>query len=229
MQLFSYHLIRAPLTSVATRLLFTAKLRRTPGLRHAECLLPMRMGHAVTRPGRYRWNTLAMFAFWDDETHLDQFLESPPYAIFRRPSWHIRMRFYRRWGSYAGLESATEHEAEPEGRVVAVTLARLRLTETFRFARWGKPVEALVRDHPQLIHGAVAFRPLGTFSTFTVWESERAMLGMVRGAGEVGKEHRNAMVERARRPFHYEFTTMRFVPLSEHGEWPDRPRLTPGD
>ena len=33
------------------------------------------------------------------------------------------------------------------------------------------------------------------------------------------------MKERARKDFHYQFTTMRLVPLSEHGRWPERMRL----
>ena len=224
MQLFSYHMIEAPFYSVATRLLFSAALRRVPGLHHAECLLRMKMGHAVARPGRYQWNSLILFAFWESEVHLERFLEAPPYRVFKRPGWHVRLRFYRRWGSYAGLDDATEYTdfAEPSGRVFGVTLARLKLGETFRFAKWGKPVEAQVRDHPGLIRGAVAFRPAGTFSTFSEWRNEQAMLDMVRGrrANVDGKQHRDAMIERARRPFHHEFTTMRFISISEHGQWP---------
>lgn len=225
-QLFSYHVIEAPFLGVAARLLSSRALRRVPGLHHAECLLPMKMGRAVFSPRRYQWNLLALFAFWENETHLDRFLEAPPYKLFERPAWHMRMRFYRRWGSFAGLDGATcyaEH-SQHQGPVAAVTLARLKLSQTFRFARIGKPVEAQVRDHPGLIRGAVAFRPLNRFSTFSVWESEEAMLDMVRGThGEVdGTQHRNAMIERARKPFHHEFTTMRFVPLSEHGRWPVR-------
>jgi len=224
MELFSYHLIQAPVYSVAARVLSSGALRRVPGLRHAECLMPMRMGHPVSRPGRYHWTSLALFAFWQDELHLERFLEAPPYAVFERPSWHVRMRFYRRWGTYSGLDEATLYTelADPEGPVVGVTFARLKLLETFRFARWGKPVEEQVRDHPGVTRATVAYRPLNTFSTFSMWRTEADMLSMVRGRkAEVdGAEHREAMIERARRPFHYEFTTMRFVPLSEHGEWP---------
>jgi hypothetical protein len=55
------------------------------------------------------------------------------------------------------------------------------------------------------------------------------MLAMVRGreATRDGAEHREAMLERVRRDFHFEFTTMRMVPLSEHGEWPEPMRLLP--
>src|SRR5690606_16477465 len=48
-------------------------------------------------------------------------------------------------------------------------------------------------------------------------------LAMVRGRQpEIdGTGHRDAMRKRIRKDFHYEFTTMRFVPLSEHGQWPE--------
>jgi hypothetical protein len=234
MELFSYHLIQAPVFAVSARLWSSAALRRVPGLRHAECLLPMRMGHALWLPSRYRFGSLVFFGYWESEAHLDRFLAAPPYRQFERDHWHVRMRFYRRWGSYRGLDDATPYteHADPEGPVVGVTFARLQLTETVRFARWGKPVESQVRDHPGLTRGTVAFRPFNTFSTFTMWQREADMLAMVRGREPTrdGAQHRDAMKERVRRDFHHEFTTMRLVPLSEHGEWPFRvlPRLTSG-
>lgn len=229
MELFSYHLIQTPVYAVAARMLGSSALREVPGLRHFECLLPMRMGHPVSMPGRYHWGKLAFFGFWQSEAHLERFLEAPPYSLFERPSWHVRLRFYRRWGTYRGLDEATAYTdlASPEGPVVGITFARLKLLETFRFTRWGKPVEEQVRDHPGVTRATVAYRPLNTFSTFSMWRSEEDMLGMVRGrrAAVDGVEHREAMKERARRPFHHEFTTMRFVPLSEHGQWPESVRL----
>jgi hypothetical protein len=119
----------------------------------------MKMGHAVTLPGRYHFGSLVLFAFWESEAHLERFLEAPPYRTFKRDAWHVRMRLYRRWGSYAELDEAKTYTefANPTGPVIGVTFARLKLTETFRFARWGKPVEAQVRDHPGVQCATVAF------------------------------------------------------------------------
>lgn len=232
MELFSYHLIEAPLWGVAARLVSSSALARVPGLRHGECLLPMRMGHGVMLPGRYRFGSMVFFGFWQSEGHLERFLEAPPYRELARDHWHVRLRFYRRWGSYRGLDDAHAYGelADPEGPVVGVTFARLKLSETFRFARWGKPVEAQVRDHPGVTRATVAFRPFNTFSTFSMWRSEADMLAMVRGreAARDGTGHRDAMKERMRRDFHHEFTTMRFVPLSEHGVWPEAMTLPAG-
>ncbi len=231
MELFSYHLISAPVHSVAARLWSTSALRRVEGLRHAECLIPMTMGLGVTRPSRYHPQTLVLFALWESEAHLARFLASPPYRVFERDGWHLRLRFYRRWGTYRGIDDATVYPdlAKPDGPVVGVTFARLKLTHAVRFARWGKPVEAQVRDHPGMVRAVVAYRPFTTFSTFSVWRSEQHMLDMVRGrnAGVDGTSHRDAMKERVRKDFHHEFTTMRLIPLSEHGQWPEAMRLLP--
>ena len=74
MQLFSYHVIDAPVHRVALRLLSSAALRRVPGLLHSECMLRMQMGQSVLGPGRYRWRSLVFIALWASEPHLDAFL-----------------------------------------------------------------------------------------------------------------------------------------------------------
>lgn len=222
MDIFSYHLIDAPFRQILPRLLWSRALTSVDGLRHSEHLLTMKMGRSVLLPSRYNYRTLAFFAWWRDEAALDAFLERPPYAIFHRPGWHVRMVFYRRWGRFAGLDEAPLHSehADTDGPVVAVTLARLKLRHTLRFAKWGKPVERQIRDHPGKTCARVAYRPANVFSTFSIWQSEEAMVGMVGGQhASDGREHREAMVERARDPFHFEFMTLRFAPLSHHGDW----------
>lgn len=224
MELFSYHLIQAPPLRSALGLVRPGRLARVDGLRHSERFLPMRMGHPVSLPTRYRPGTLAFFALWEDESALDRFLAAPPDPLFERPARHVRLGFYRRWGQYRGLDSAVPQpeRRSPEGPVVAVTVARLRLRNTLRFARFGKPVETQVAGHPGIVRATVAFRPPRTFSTFSIWRSEQDMIDMTRGTVPAtdGTQHRDAMVERAARPFHSEFTTLRFVPLGERGVWP---------
>jgi hypothetical protein len=105
----------------------------------------------------------------------------------------------------------------------------LKLPELARFIRWGKPVEALVRDHPGTTLALAAVRPPRTFSTFSVWRSQREMTDMVRGRSTVpgAARHATAMQERDRRDFHHEFTTLRFRPLAEHGTWGGRSDIVP--
>jgi len=222
MDIFSYHLIKTPFRRVLPRLVSSRRIKEVEGLRHAEFLMTMKMGRSVMSPSRFNYRRLAFFAWWDDEAALEAFLEAPPYQVFRDPSWHIRMVFYRKWGRFAPLDEAPLHTAyaDPEQEVVAVTLARLKLHHTLRFARWGKPVERQIRDHGGKTCARVAYRPMNTFSTFSIWTSEEAMVGMVRGIqASDGREHREVLVERARKPFHFEFMTLRFAPLSQHGDW----------
>lgn len=105
------------------------------------------------------------------------------------------------------------------------------LPEVPRFIRWGKPVEELVRDHPGAILALAAMRPLRTVSTFSVWRTQREMTDMVRGRSSVPRAERHAvaMLERARRDFHFEFTTLRFRALAEHGVWEGRSNIVPSD
>ena len=41
------------------------------------------------------------------------------------------------------------------------------------------------------------------------------------------KRHLDAMKERERKDFHFEFTTLRFQPISESGEWNGRTNIIP--
>jgi hypothetical protein len=63
--------------------------------------------------------------------------------------------------------------------------------------------------------------PFNTFCTFSIWNNETAMTNMVFGRKEStdGVEHKKAMVERSRKPFHFEFATMRFIPFRQCGQW----------
>ena len=150
-------------------------------------------------------------------------LKRPQYLFFTQKGWHVRMKKYRRWG---GIKEINESHIDPTLRdpqspVVAVTLARLKIWETFRFTKWGKPVERQVRDHKGHRLALAAFRPPHHFCTFSIWNNEEEMMGMVFGKRKDsdGTEHRLAMRERNRKAFHFEFATMRFIPFQEQGSW----------
>jgi hypothetical protein len=141
------------------------------------------------------------------------------------------MAFLRRWGFVREFESLPEStgESDPQAPVAAFTLARMRLPEVPRFVRWGRPVEALVRDDPETTFSLATIRYPRSIATFSIWKSQQAMVDMVRGHREVPQpsRHIEAMKERSRRDFHHEFTTLRFRPLSEFGEWEGRSSLLP--
>lgn len=218
-EVFSFHLRRVGVVGLP-RALF-GRLA-APGLRHAESFFTMQLGAPVLSTRRYGWSEVGTFAWWQNEGALDAFLASAQGQSFAE-AWHVRGRLYRRWGRVSEIDGATLYPdaAAPDAPVVAVTLARLRLTETLRFTRWGKPVERQVRDHAGKTLALAAMRPLATFCTFSIWRDEAAMVGMVQGRREStdGTSHALAMRERSRKDFHHEFTTLRLAPLREVGRW----------
>ncbi|MDN5726045.1 MAG: hypothetical protein L0G99_08975 [Propionibacteriales bacterium] len=228
--MYSFHLATLDPQITAGLLL---RAPTAPGLRHVECLAGMRLGAPVVSPDRLQLRRLAVFARWQDEAALETFLDQHGLGRQLAGGWHVRMEFLRRWGRVSELsdlpQRASASPATPEEPVVAVTLARMRLPELPRFLHWGRPVERLVRDHPGATLAMAAIRPLRTVSTFSVWRTTRDMVQMVHGHSgvEAPVRHRDAMVERERRDFHHEFTTLRFRPLSEHGRWEGRTGIVP--
>ena len=192
----------------------------------------MQLGASLFSPSRWHVHRLAVFAQWDDDAAIDDFLDSTSLGRTLSAGWHVRMNFLRRWGhvdAFDGLPRSTAEE-DLDAPVVAVTLARLKVSQSLRFIRWGKPVEELVRDAAGTTLALAATRPVGTLSTFSVWESTRQMIDMVRGTGETDRPERHAaaMAERNRKDFHHEFTTLRFAATSEHGSWQGRTGIVPG-
>jgi hypothetical protein len=120
---------------------------------------------------------LAVFAYWESDAALDAFLADTKLGHLLSEGWHVRLKFLRQWGRFSEFDDlpANVDDTDPAQPVVAVTIARLKLPQVFRFIRWGKPVEKLVRDHPGATLALAAIRPPRTFSTFTVWRSHREM------------------------------------------------------
>jgi hypothetical protein len=230
-RLFSFHLAKTTLATTARALLRPPTAETVPGLHHAECMTVMALGSPILSPGRMQLRHLAVFASWQNERAIDAFLTDSELGRALAEGWHVRLEFLRRWGRVSEFDDlpANAAELEPTAPVVAVTLARLQLSQVPRFIRWGKPVEELVRDHPGATLALAAMRPPGTISTFSVWRSQREMTDMVHGHDSVpdARRHARAMVERKRKDFHHEFTTLRFRPLAEHGIWQGRSEIVP--
>jgi hypothetical protein len=230
--IFSFHLAKTTLAMTANALLEPPTTDGVPGLRHAECMTVMTLGAPILSPARMQMRRLAVFASWKNERGLDTFLTDSELGRTLAAGWHVRMEFLRQWGRISELDDlpASAGDVGPDQPVVAVTLARMKLLQVPRFIRWGKPVEELVRDHPGATLALAAMRLPNTVSTFSVWRSLRDMQDMVRGHGaEPGAErHAVAMAERKRKDFHYEFTTLRFRALEEHGAWEERRDIVPG-
>lgn len=231
MAIYTYSLARVPIR-VALAALYRAPAKGAiPGLIHSEFMAKMQLGASIFSPARMQLKTLVMFAVWEREEAIDQFLHHTDLGSYFQAGWHVRMEFLRRWGFVRELDGLAESggEANPDEPVVAVTLARIRLPEILRFIKWGKPVEELVRDHPGTTFALASMRLPRTVSTFSVWSSQREMVEMVHGHSQVRDpdRHADAMKERIRKDFHFEFTTLRFRPLAEYGKWEGRSQLVP--
>lgn len=228
MSIYSFHLAQLPPLTAVRALLRPLK---APGLVHSEVFAGMELGAPIVSTRRMQLKRTAVFAHWEDEQFLVSFLAENPLGRKLDQGWHVRMQFLRRWGEVSEFSRLPEsaEPANPHEPVVAVTLARLRLPELPRFIRWGRPVESQIRDHPEATLAMAGIRLPRTVSTFSIWTSTRAMTGMVSGrdTGEAARRHAKAMVERERRDFHHEFTTLRFRPLSEHGTWEGQSRFVP--
>lgn len=191
----------------------------------------MTLGAPILSPARMQLRNLAVFAAWENNEALDGFLADSGFGRTLSEGWHVRLELIRRWGQFSELDDLPSlvEENDPDQPVVAVTLARLKLPQVFRFIRWGKPVEEQVRDHPGTRLALAAMRPPRTFSTFSIWRSQREMTDMVHGKGSSSEpgRHAGAMVERNRKDFHHKFTTLRFRAIEEHGEWAGRSNIVP--
>jgi hypothetical protein len=145
--------------------------------------------------------------------------------------WHVRLSFIREWGQFSGFKIPDYKDKldNPNSPVVAVTIARMKPFAVPRFINWGRPVEKLVRDHPGTTLSLASVKFPNTVSTFSIWKTEKEMTDIVHGhsAVEKPKRHSAAMKEGERKDFHFEFTTLRFKPLAEFGEWKGQSNFIP--
>jgi hypothetical protein len=191
----------------------------------------MTLGSPVFSPLRMLARQVAVFAQWENEAAIDLFLTENTFGKILAKGWHTRLIFLRQWGKISKFEIPIENPDLdfPDAPVVAVTIAKMKYFEIPRFIRWGRPVEKLVRDHPGTTLSLASIRLPNIVSTFSVWQSQKEMTDMVRGHSQIPdpKRHADAMKERDRKDFHFEFTTLRFKPMSEFGEWKGRKNIIP--
>ena len=231
MSVFTFHLANASIISALQALYNPPKPNNVSGLIHAECMTSMTLGSPIFSPSRMLLKKLVVFAQWENESAIDNFLKNDNLGKTLAKGWHIRLTYLRQWGYVDEfvIPKVSNEVDNPDAPVVAVTLARMRLLQVPRFIHWGRPVEKLVRDHPGVTLALAASRLPRTISTFSIWKSQREMVKMVHGHSSVTepKRHSDAMKERDRKDFHIQFTTLRFKPIAEYGEWEGRTNMIP--
>lgn len=231
MSVFTYHLVKTNYFSALKILLFPPKQKNISGLIHAEIMTTMTLGSAIFSPSRMLIRQIAVFAQWENESDVDHFLTENSLGKILAKGWHTRLTFMRTWGKFNQFEIPDEtiEFENPDSLIVAVTIARMKFLEIPRFIHWGRPVEKLVRDHPATTLSLASIKFPNTVSTFSIWKTQKEMTDMVHGHSKVPKpeRHADAMKERERKDFHFEFTTLRFKPISEFGEWNGRRNIIP--
>jgi hypothetical protein len=223
MDIFSYHLVKLSFVSALRIMFFPVKVIQVNGLVYAETMSAMILGSPIFSASRLFNREIVFFAQWEDEIYLNDFLQSNKKGKQIAKGWHIRLEFLRQWGNISGFQIPHQEVVltSENSPVVAVTVARMKYTQIPRFLRWGRPVEKQVLDDNGTTISLASIRYPNMVSTFSIWKTQRAMTDMVRGHSKMPQpeRHINAMKERDRKDFHFEFTTLRFRPLAEYGEW----------
>jgi hypothetical protein len=184
------------------------------GLRHANVAITAPLSASLL--GRPDLGRVALVAFWDDDSALDRFLSGHPMATKLAGGWHIRLAPLRAFGSWPGLPSdtPTSRVVDHEGPVVALTLGRLRLTQTMRFLRASAKAEGRALGAPGLIWATGLARP-PFVSTCSLWQTTRALATYAYGRAEPA--HPDAIAESETKAFHHEQAFIRFRPYSSVG------------
>ena len=231
MSIFTYHLVKTSYISALRAVFSPLNPRKISGLIHAERMTAMTLGAPIISQKRMLVRQIVVFAQWEKESDIDAFLLNNTLGKILAKGWHTRLKFTRQWGKLSEIKLNNDilNKNEPNLPVVAVTIARMKFLQIPRFIKWGRPVEKLVRDHPGTTLSLASIRFPNTISTFSIWKTQKEMTDMVHGHSSVPQPERHAiaMKERDRKDFHYEFTTLRFNPISEHGEWNGKSNFIP--
>lgn len=231
MSVFTYHIVKLPFFTALKTMLYPLSKYKVNGLVYSETMSVMTLGSHMFSLSRFFNTKIVVFAQWENEDSIHQFLESHTLGKKIGKGWHVRLEFLRQWGKISGFQipGSTLVTGSEDAPVVAVTIARMKYTEIPRFIKWGRPVEKLVRDHSGTTLSLASVRYPNIVSTFSIWKTQKEMTDMVFGHSKMPqpKRHLHAMKERDRKDFHFEFTTLRFKPIAEYGSWNSKPHYIP--
>jgi hypothetical protein len=198
----------------------TSIVRKTPkptevrGLRKANVALTAPLSPKLL--GQPDLGRAGLVAFWDDDAALDGFLAEHPLAAKLAGGWRVRLAPLPAYGSWPGLppDTPTSRVVEHEGPVAALTLGRLRFSQTVRFLKASAKAEARALDAPGMIWATGLARP-PFVSTCSLWESTRALATYA--YGHAAPAHPDAIAESEKKAFHHEQAFIRFRPYDSVG------------
>ena len=158
----------------------------------------------------------AMLAFWESEQALDDYLGSDSVGQKFANGWQARLEPLRAYGSWPGLPADTPRSRAvvTEGPVVVTTMAKLKMTQAYRFFKTTAIAESRVITSPGMVW-ATGFGSPPFVATVSLWESAQAAADYAYGATQ--PEHPDAMKVNKAKGFHHESAFVRYRPLSISG------------
>ena len=186
------------------------------GLRRAETALAAPLGASILPKPQF--GRAGLVAFWDDDDAIDRFLTDDPLAAKFASGWHVRLAPLRAYGTWPGFpreEVTDQRHVEHEGPVAAITMGRLRTSQAIRFLRASAKAEGAVLEAPGVTFTTGLARPPSFVSTFSLWESTRALSTYAYGSKEPA--HPDAIANGEAKPFHHQQAFIRFRPYASQG------------
>jgi heme-degrading monooxygenase HmoA len=223
----SFHLVREPTwkTPLALARLGTDRiwLRRTRGLVFWR-LLGTGAGDQ-TGSGADLART-AVFAVWEDEAALEDFLRTSHIARRWRgaqESWHVRLRGVGGHGRWRGVDPLEGLEAgSGDGPVAIITRADVRRHSWKAFGAASDVVDAELHTAVGLIDVVgIGEAPVGRLATFSLWETQAA----ARAFAYSMPDHVEVIRRTRDEDWYAEEMFARFEPYGSTGTWNGRDPL----
>jgi len=200
-------------------------LQRVPGLRFQK-LLGSGAGGFGALPNLHRYGFMAV---WDDEQAAQAFFEEHPlwqqYRQRTQEIWTaelVPLKAHGLWDGVNPFDYATEGAA-PDGPVMVLTRASIRLLKTPRFWRYVAPVSATIADAPG-VRAAIGLGelPVVRQATVSLWDSAQAMQDYAYRS----PKHKEVIRLTRQEDWYGEEMFARFRVLRTEGTWDGRNPLT---
>lgn len=218
----SFHLVRYRRRRVPLELVRfvtqRAALRRVPGLRFARLLGTARGRSMSLSADLSRW---ALFAVWDDDAALRQFLETSSVAEhWRRHSvetWSAALQPLAAHGAWGGVHPVGDRHAPTSdvAPLAVLTRATVRARHWPAFYRAAASTETVLAAAPGLLASiGVGERPVGRQATFSIWTSAEAISDFA-----YATDHMDVVRRTRRDRWYREELFARFRPYRSAGTW----------